>query len=349
MSPAFTFSHPSLSLLSPRQEIIILSFLSLLKNAARTNPMASRLYRKLRVRQQQRNHGYATFDLDVYTSRCLSSTVKYVVDKRKPYLEQIVPVTRKISSPSPPPSSPPPSSSSLLYHSLYQRVSLAPVLVQGRSGQAHHLSIVLGGRGSGGCRTLTPINSPYTARLLKPYIFRSTELSSLHTRLMAEIVSCYRKSHHDTPPYCPPSIDLCYLQREHVRPVNALLSHFFWPVDVTECLQYPDSTVVALCGQLVVGCGFMTPDVNVGEAYISFLLVHPHFAGVGLGKMMLYHLVQSCRGKDVALHVSVDNPAMLLYQSFGFKAERFCLDFYLRYHPPSHPHSNHAYFMRLWR
>jgi ribosomal protein S18 acetylase RimI-like enzyme len=37
---------------------------------------------------------------------------------------------------------------------------------------------------------------------------------------------------------------------------------------------------------------------------------------------MLYHLVQSCQGKDVTLHVSVDNPAMLLYQSFGFKAER---------------------------
>ena len=259
-----------------------------------------------------------------------------------------MPVTCRISSPSPPPSSSP-SSSALLYHSLYRRVSLAPVLVQGQSGHAHHLSLVLGGRGSEHCRTLTPITSPYTARLLKPYIFRSSQLSPPHTRLMSEIVSCYRRTHPNTSPYCPLSIDLCYLQREHVRSVNALLSHFFWSVDISECLQYPDCTVVALCGQLVVGCGFMTPDVNVGEAYISFLLVHPHFASVGLGKMMLYHLVQSCRGKDVTLHVSVDNPAMLLYQSFGFKAERFCLDFYLHYHPPSHPHSNHAYFMRLWR
>jgi ribosomal protein S18 acetylase RimI-like enzyme len=120
-------------------------------------------------------------------------------------------------------------------------------------------------------------------------------------------------------------------------------------VDVSDCLGYPDFTCVALYGQMVVACAFMTPDVKVGEAYISFLVVQPHFAGAGLGKLMLYHLVQSCQGKDVTLHVSVDNPAMLLYQSFGFKAERYCLNFYDLYYPPSHPHSRHAYFMRLRR
>ena len=106
---------------------------------------------------------------------------------------------------------------------------------------------------------------------------------------------------------------------------------------------------MALYGKLIVGCGFLTPDVRVGEAYISFLVVHPHFSRVGVGKMMLYHLIQSCRGKDITLHVSIDNPAMLMYQGFGFKAERYCLDFYDRYYPPSHPHSRHAYFMRLCR
>lgn len=159
----------------------------------------------------------------------------------------------------------------------------------------------------------------------------------------------YRKTHPTHPPYRPHSLDLCYLQREHVRAVNALLSLFFWPVDISDCLQYPDFTVVVLYGQLVVGCGFMTPDVKVDEAYISFLVVHPHFSRAGLGTMMLYHLIQSCQGKDVTLHVSVDNPAMVLYQSFGFKAERYCLDFYSRYYPPSHPYSRHAYFMRLRR
>lgn len=150
-------------------------------------------------------------------------------------------------------------------------------------------------------------------------------------------------------PFSAHSIDLCYLQRRHVVACNGLLSHFFWSVDISESLTHPDFTCVALYGRLVIGCAFMTPDVKVGEAYISFLLVHPHFAGCGIGKMMLYHLIQSCRGKDVTLHVSVDNPAMLLYQSFGFKAERYCLDFYDGYYPTTHPHSKHAYFMRLHR
>jgi len=93
----------------------------------------------------------------------------------------------------------------------------------------------------------------------------------------------------------------------------------------------------------------MTPDIKVNEAYISFLLVHPDFRNAGIGKIMLYHLVQTCMGKDVTLHVSVDNPAMLLYQKFGFKAERYCLDFYEKYYPPGHHLSKHAYLMRLRR
>jgi len=31
-------------------------------------------------------------------------------------------------------------------------------------------------------------------------------------------------------------------------------------------------------------------------------------------------------GKDVTLHVSASNPAMMLYQKFGFKAEKLVLD-----------------------
>ena len=38
-----------------------------------------------------------------------------------------------------------------------------------------------------------------------------------------------------------------------------------------------------------------------------------------LGKYMLYHLLQTSLGKDITLHVAASNPALLLYQAFGFK------------------------------
>ena len=99
----------------------------------------------------------------------------------------------------------------------------------------------------------------------------------------------------------------------------------------------------------MIGCGFLTPDVKPCEAYISFLLVHPDFQRAGIATFMLYHLIQTCMGKDVTLHCSVDNPAVLLYQKFGFKVEEFCLDFYDKYYPVKHHLSKHAFFMRLKR
>lgn len=54
-------------------------------------------------------------------------------------------------------------------------------------------------------------------------------------------------------------------------------------------------------------------------------------------------------GKDVTLHVSASNPAMLLYQKFGFKAEEYILDFYDKYYPVESTECRHAFFLRLRR
>lgn len=54
-------------------------------------------------------------------------------------------------------------------------------------------------------------------------------------------------------------------------------------------------------------------------------------------------------GKDVALHVSATNPALILYQRFGFKVEEFLSNFYDKYHPEDSPECKHAMFMRLSR
>ena len=57
----------------------------------------------------------------------------------------------------------------------------------------------------------------------------------------------------------------------------------------------------------------------LAEAYITFLFTHPEWRRRGLAKFFIYHLIQTCSGKDIVLHVSANNPAVVLYQNFGFK------------------------------
>ena len=338
-------SSECVGLPSERQEAVLLEHLSHYQRAIRCSPKANRLLRKLKVRDLQRKHGITPFNLDAYVCQTLAQTVKYIIDNSKPYYEQISAVpchdceSRTESCARDTRGDGIPSSVDVL-----GRLTKLPVLAhwphQAFTQFQHYIS--------GGRHCTHPITSPYTARVLKPYIFRSLDIKPVKARLLEEVVR-YHWEKGGTARYTQQSVDFCYFQEHYLQAVNALVSHFFWPVDLSECLQYPDFTVVVLYGKLVIGCGFMTPDVKVNEAYISFLVVHPDFRGAGIGKMMLYHLIQTCMGKDVTLHVSIDNPAMLLYQQFGFKAQQYCLDFYERYYPTMHPLSKHAYFMRLRR
>ena len=339
-----------------RQENVMIQHLLKLTKAVKQCPKASRLLRKLKIRARQRDYGRTPFDLDQTVTEAVSHTLKYVVDKKLPYHEQIVPVQQD-----------PPlllkldklnkeeelsatfnATPTLAAHGndILDQLTLIPLLSRSLPLDYFKFEHYLTGEHSS---TPQPFTSPYTARLLQPFIFRTSELVPLKAKLNSEIIK-HSLTHHieDMPQSTTPrSVDFCYLQEHHIPSVNSLVSRFFWPVDLTECLQYPDFTCVVLYGKLLIGCAFMTPDVKVNEAYISFLLVHPDFQKSGIGRIMLYHLIQSCHGKDVTLHVSVDNPAMLLYQTFGFKAEKFCLDFYEHYYPPQHHFSKHAYFMRL--
>lgn len=342
-------TNPELIPLSQRQEDVLREHLSNYGKAARMNPKTNRLLRKLKVRNLQRNHGQTPFNLDEYMQNALSSTVKYIVDESRPYYDQILPATQPLGSAVAAKDTQAEEVDStdpfLDGSEVLERLTLIPVLSRALAPAYTMFEHFL----SGEAHSTHSITSPYTARALKPYIFKSTAISPLKPQLLEEIVEHCRKEKEEMPMYIHKSTDFCYLHEHHLPAVNALVSHFFWPVDLSECLQYPDFTVVVLYGKLVIGCGFMTPDVKINEAYISFLVVHPDFRRAGIGKLMLYHLIQTCMGKDVTLHVSVDNPAMLLYQSFGFKAEQYCLDFYMKYYPLKHHLSKHAYFMRLRR
>ncbi|XP_037119618.1 cysteine-rich protein 2-binding protein isoform X1 [Syngnathus acus] len=194
------------------------------------------------------------------------------------------------------------------------------------------------------------IKSPYTSRLLKPYIRRDYESRPLKMRLLAEIRAHPHRRDPDWIPEPDAPLDYCYVRPSHIASVNAMCRQGFWPgVDLSECLQYPDFSVVALYKKVVVGFGFMVPDVKYNEAYVSFLLVHPEWRRAGIGTFMIYHLIQTCMGKDVTLHVSAGNPAMLLYQKFGFQAEEYILDFYDKYYAVDSTECRHAFFLRLRR
>ncbi|CAH3036299.1 unnamed protein product [Porites lobata] len=112
---------------------------------------------------------------------------------------------------------------------------------------------------------------------------------------------------------------------------------------------YSDGNELRFTSVNLLKSPFPPKNVKYNEAYISFVLVHPEWRRGGIGTYMIYHLIQTCLGKDVTLHVSVTNPAILMYQKFGFKPEEFIRDFYNRYLPNDSPQCRHAFFLRLRR
>ncbi|EFN82271.1 cysteine-rich protein 2-binding protein [Harpegnathos saltator] len=196
----------------------------------------------------------------------------------------------------------------------------------------------------------TTVHSPYTNRLLKPFIRRDAYSQPLWLRIMEEVCAKANKNNPEWKPSSRAPIDYSYIKPQHIPAINSLCSQFFWPgIDLTECLQYPDFTCVVLYKKLVIGFAVLVPEVGYNEAYISFILTRPEWRKAGIGTFMLYHLIQTCMGRDVTLHVSATNPALILYQKFSFKVEEFIQDFYDKYMPPSSRECRHALFLRLNR
>ncbi|KAK3874769.1 hypothetical protein Pcinc_020331 [Petrolisthes cinctipes] len=194
------------------------------------------------------------------------------------------------------------------------------------------------------------IHSPYTLRKLKPFIMRDFESEPLKLRLLRELESYLHRGDPNWSPSPRASLDYCYITPQHIPAINQLARQFFWPgIDLSEVLQYPDHTCVVLYRKLVVGFGVLVPDTGFNEAYLSYLLVHPEWRRAGMATFILYHLIQTCAGKDITLHVSATNPALILYQRFGFKVEEFLSNFYDKYLPEDSPECKHAMYLRLSR
>lgn len=274
------------------------------------SPKQMRLLNKLRVRRLKRDRGLTPFDLDSVCTR-LSKQSR---DSDHEVLDRFV----------------------------HTNVISTPRIVDSQE----KFSVKL--LGSNAAFTELGFRSPYTHRDLKPYIFRDHDADYPRIQLMKEICSHRLVANGERTEYSVKSVDFVYIRPHHVAVVNSICRSFFWEgIDMSDQLNYPEFSVVALYGKIVIGFAFMAPLEKCNDAYLSFLWTHPHFRRKGLARFMLYHLTQSCAGKDITLHTAATNPAVFLYQKFKFRVEKFCLNFYEKYLPGSSKECKHALFMRL--
>ncbi|KAK2185842.1 hypothetical protein NP493_221g01027 [Ridgeia piscesae] len=75
---------------------------------------------------------------------------------------------------------------------------------------------------------LESIRSPYTARLLKPFIRRDYETEPLKLKLLREIEAYGHRSDPDWTPERAP-IDYCYVRPQHIPSINQMCGESFWP------------------------------------------------------------------------------------------------------------------------
>ncbi|KAK5873299.1 hypothetical protein PBY51_018350 [Eleginops maclovinus] len=322
---------PCFSPLSLYEERMLLRRLDSCPLALAVTPQAKRLHRKLLVRQAKRQRGLPLLDVD----RAISATLSLVggIYGAQGTLMRGGLMGKYCTN----------SQESRILDRFQTNLSGRRGLQQTPVSFCHRLT------GAEGSSDLS-IKSPYTSRILKPYIRRDYESRPVKLRLLEEIRAYPHRKNPNWVPEPNAPIDYCYVRPNHIPSVNAMCNESFWPgVDLSECLQYPDFSVVVLYKKVVIAFGFMVPDVKYNEAYISFLLVHPEWRRAGIATFMIYHLIQTCMGKDVTLHVSASNAAMLLYQKFGFKSEEYILDFYDKYYPVDSIECRHAFYLRLRR
>jgi ribosomal protein S18 acetylase RimI-like enzyme len=191
--------------------------------------------------------------------------------------------------------------------------------------------------------------SPFTGLRLARFYHREYVIRPQKLRLLDEL-----KQHFSNDDSAAAPIDFMPVRREWLSQTNRLLQEFFWPaVDMTEALDYPDFGIIVLFQKLVIGCAFVTPD-----GYMTYFMIHPEWADSGLGSILLYILLSKVAPPhlDLTLHVSATNPALILYQKFGFKAEEYVVNFYDKYFKSSsglsgalNTYSKNAYYLRYRR
>ncbi|KAG9128557.1 hypothetical protein FRC07_003446 [Ceratobasidium sp. 392] len=183
----------------------------------------------------------------------------------------------------------------------------------------------------------TPFDQSFASRLYGQHtspptvFFQDWETMSPWMELMADVMGHYRLSHpsdSDNPSYTWAPVTYTPIYAFYLPQVHDLLERTFWPgIDVSDSVKWePEQcSIVATYKKLVVGCAFLSETM---DPYVTYIAVRAGWEGAGIATFMLYHLIKQNPNQDISLHVSATNPAMLLYNRFGFKAEEFVVGFY---------------------
>jgi len=106
------------------------------------------------------------------------------------------------------------------------------------------------------------------------------------------------------------------LTAEHLPQVHDLLHRSFWSgIDVSDSLRHgpEQATIVAMYNRLLVGCAILS---SPAEIYITYLAVRAGWENAQIATAMLFHLISRNPNKDITLHVSTNNPAMVVLLRF---------------------------------
>lgn len=80
-----------------------------------------------------------------------------------------------------------------------------------------------------GYNEATSVHSPYTNRLLKPFIRRDTRCQPLWLRVMEELCTKVNGKDPEWKQSARASVDYSYIRPQHVPAINSLCRQFFWP------------------------------------------------------------------------------------------------------------------------
>lgn len=91
----------------------------------------------------------------------------------------------------------------------------------------------------------TAVHSPYTNRILKPFIRRDTSCRPQWLKLMQELEAKVNIKNPEWKPQALAPIDYSYVRPQHIPAINSLCSQFFWPgIDCEYNFKESASTIV---------------------------------------------------------------------------------------------------------
>lgn len=181
-------------------------------------------------------------------------------------------------------------------------------------------------------------------------IYRDWEVEPPWVKLMDDIKRHYHLKNYgiDAAEKSTAPIEYVSLHQDHLNRVHELLTHTFWPgIDVSSALKISTKgyTIVATYKHLVVGTAFIAPPPD--EAYLTYVAFRSGWEHSRIALTMLYYLITSSGDRDIILHVSANNPALILYNKLGFKSEEFVVGFYQDYLDPQSRACRNALRLRL--